>query len=173
MIAECGGVVGYGMDGGPCPFQLVWYGLGQCISLQLTVQENPGMGTQWKGCFRNDTSCGCYPLTVVLSMLPVRSWRTDPSVSGVRDLLLEVEWAQLELSLWRVKHGRIKICYYEKRSPARVEENLEKGKFGPIAKLQLPQTYPDVLLDIRSAVTVELEDLALADQALLNVLLLR
>ena len=68
MIAECGGVVGYGMDGDP-PFQLVvvWVG---AVHYPLTVQENPGMGTQWKGCFRNDTSCGCYPPTVAPSMLP-------------------------------------------------------------------------------------------------------
>ena len=75
MIAECGGVVGYGMDGDSAHSNWSGMGWGSALAAINGTGKSPGMGTQWKGCFRNDTSCGCYNTNGCLKYVTLRSWR--------------------------------------------------------------------------------------------------
>ena len=84
MIAECGGVVGYGMDGDSAHSNWSGMGWGSALAAINGTGKSPGMGTQWKGCFRNDTSCGCYHTNGCQSMLPTEL-ADGSAVPGVRD----------------------------------------------------------------------------------------
>lgn len=86
MIAECGGVVGYGMDTDSAHSNWSGQGWGSAVAAINGTGKLPGMGTMWKGCFRNDTSCGCYNTNGCQSVLPYGMGGPGPQpCPGVRD----------------------------------------------------------------------------------------
>jgi len=86
MIAECGGFVSYGMAGDSAHAR--WSGGGQLEAIAMIngAGKSPGHGIPWKGCYRSDTSCGCYNTNGCMSTLPYGVGGPGPQpCPGVRD----------------------------------------------------------------------------------------
>jgi len=86
MIAECGGVVQYGMSTDSAHSN--WSGAGQLEAIAAIngAGKSPGYGIPWKACFRNDVSCGCYNANGCSSVLPYGMGAPGPQpCPGVRD----------------------------------------------------------------------------------------
>jgi hypothetical protein len=86
MIAECGGVVQYGMSDDSAHSR--WSGMGQ-FEAQAMINgagKSPGQGLTWKACYQGDTSCGCYNANGCQSTLPYGVGGPGPQpCPGVRD----------------------------------------------------------------------------------------
>ena len=89
-----------------------------------------GKGTQWKGCFRNDTSCDVIIQTVVQVCYPW-SWRSrmEKSCPGERDPAVRGGMGAIRIKfIEELNMAAIMAGFITEQKQARVEENLEKEK---------------------------------------------
>jgi hypothetical protein len=70
MITECGGIVGFGNANNSGYSRWSGQGMGQTIAMLAGAGRTPGTGIPWKGCFRSDSSCGCYNTNGCQSNVP-------------------------------------------------------------------------------------------------------
>ena len=87
MIAECGGIVGFGSSNDSSYSNWSGQGMGQTIAMLAGAGRTPGTGIPWKACFRNDVSCGCYESNGCQSNVPYGVGGHGPfPCPGVRDM---------------------------------------------------------------------------------------